>query len=258
MSTRVDEIEKYYNPIDQIEKISTPIFIVTTLLALTLPYAKQFQNELQIVFIIFIIIDFGLSQFLRFIIIPTAERKRRQQLLSDAFDTPLILEKTTLYYNNTYPPSITRLGANIFENSLFSKRILEKMLIKNRIITILYLVIWLIIVLNKNSDFDLRMWISQLFFSANIALYWINLEILRFRYEKVYQKLYDHFFHNIGDENEKGKAAILDSFAEYESAKSSASVKLSSKIFHDINNTVTQEWESLKQILKMQQDVTAS
>lgn len=262
MSTRIDSIEKYYNSIETFEKILIPIFFVTVFLSFTPLLSKEIQaffdkKILTTLFAISTVLYFVISQYLRFVAIPQAERMRRKQLLSNAYNTPLIHERTHLYYNNDYTPSTQRLGANILENALFSKTITKKMLKNTRLISILFILVWMGMVIYKNSDFDFVMSITQLVFSGSIVINWINLEILNHRFSQVYTQMYNHFLYDIGDQSINGTAAILDAFTEYESAKASAGVKLNSKIFFELNPVVTQEWEEIKQTLHMQQDITA-
>lgn len=263
MITRIDGIDKYYISVETLEKILFPLLLITIFLSFTPLLSKEIQTFfdkkiLTIIFVISTVLYFVISQYLRFVAIPQAERMRRKQLLSNAYNTPLIHERTHLYYNNDYTPSTQRLGANILENALFSKTITQKMLKKTRSLSFAFMLAWIGMVIYKNSDFDFVMSITQLVFSGSIVINWINLEILNHRFSQVYTQLYNHFLHDIGDQSVNGTAAILDAFTEYESAKASAGVKLNSKIFFEQNPVVTQEWEEIKQTLHMQQDVTAS
>lgn len=263
MTTRVDGIEKYYSSIETLEKILFLLFWITICLSFTPLLSKDIQvlidkKVLTSLFVISTLLYFAISQYLRFLAIPQAERMRKKQLLSNAFNTPLIHERTSLYYNNDYTPSTQRLGANILENALFGKTITQKMLKKTRLISIFFIMAWMGMVIYKNGDFDFVMSITQLVFSGSIVINWITLEILNHRFSQVYTQLYNHFFHNIGDQSINGTAAILDAFTEYESAKASAGIKLNSKIFLKINPIVTQEWEDIKQTLNMQQDAISS
>ena len=79
------------------------------------------------------------------LVLPHAEQMRRKQMLADSFSAPISIEKTVLYYNNTYTSSVERLSANTMENALFSQAIADKMLSGRRIRTICYMLMWFII-----------------------------------------------------------------------------------------------------------------
>jgi hypothetical protein len=184
-------------------------------------------------------------------LVPKAERIRRKQLLSDAFNTHLTHDRTSLYYNNEYSPSVQRLGANTMENSLFSKEIAYKMLVRKRWIVGFYLVAWLFAFALRHSSLELITWITQLVFSGEIIAGWLKLECLCFRHERTYEQLHAHFLNGIGGDHPRAIANVLDAFVEYESAKASAGALLSSKIFNKLNPELTKKWEQIRNDLRM-------
>ena len=252
---RVDEVSQHYNPAVKLEFIGAFLFWLNASFSLSILFLAVLPSLLQsiipVVFVTTVLIQFVLSQVNRFYLIPKAERMRREQMLTDAFDAPLSHEKTSLYYNNSYSPSIQRLGANTMENALFSKEVAAKMLVSKRLLIGVYLVIWLLIFSFRNVDLDLIVWITQLVFSGEIIVQWLNLEVLRIRQERTYEKLHSHFLHEIGCESQRAIATILASFVAYEAAKSSASYLLSSKVFNKLNPEITRKWEQVRTELKM-------
>ncbi len=258
--TRVDEVSQYYKPAAQIGFVIFLLFWVTALLSLCMPFSEKlgvhFQNILQSVFIVFVIAHFATSQINRFYLIPRAERMRRKQMISDAFGTNLSHDKTSLYYNNEYLPSVNRLGANTIENALFSKEVVASMLCSKRIITSGYVAIWVLAFALRHNNLEILTWITQIVFSGAIIAQWMNLEVLRFRHENTYEQLHSHFLHEISENSPRAVATILDAFVAYESAKSSAGCLLSSKVFNKLNPEITKKWDQIRQELNMnfQQD----
>jgi hypothetical protein len=252
---RVDEVSKYYKPAARTEVIVTYLFWLTAGISLFMPYSAIFSTTIQSilsgVFIFFVVIHFSISQLLIFYLVPKAERKRRQQMLSDAFGTPLSHDKTLLYYNNNYSPSLVRLGANIMENSLFSKEIAAEMLVKSRFITSIYISAWLLFFVLRYDDINLLVGLTQLVFSSAIITQWLNLEILRYRHEKTFDQLHMHFLNKMGGDSQKAIAIVLDSFASYEAAKAASGRMLSSKVFFKLNPSLTQKWLQIRQELNM-------
>ena len=220
-----------------------------------MPYSNNFgqlwKSILQTTFIILVIVYFSISQISRFYLVPRAESMRRKQMLSDAFGAPLSHDKTSLYYNNDYPPSVQRLGSNTMENAFFSKEIASKMLCRKRLFTCCYAFLWVVAFSLRHNNLEVLSWITQVLFSGEIVAQWLNLEILRLRHERTYERLHDHFLHEVGGNSPKAIATVLENFVTYESAKSSAGLLLSTKIFEEMNPSLTKRWNQIRQELKM-------
>ncbi|MDY0281202.1 MAG: hypothetical protein RBR35_11650 [Salinivirgaceae bacterium] len=237
------------------------LFWVIAVTSLSMPYAQTIlspanQSALRSCFVVLVLIHFVLSLLSRLYLVPQAERMRRKQLLSDAFDTRLTHERTSLYYNNEYSPSVERLGASVMENAMFGKETAARMLARKRKIIGLYLTVWFLAFALRHNNLELITWITQLVFSGEIVAGWLKLECLRFRHERTYEQLHSHFLHGIGVDQPRGIANVLDAFAAYESAKASAGALLSTKIFNQLNDGLTSKWEQIRIDLKMhsQQD----
>jgi hypothetical protein len=177
---------------------------------------------------------------------------RRKQLLSDSFGVSLSHDHTSLYYNNSFAPSVQRLGGNTMENALFSKEIAARMLGRKRIIILGYLIIWLIAFALRHNNLELLTWITQLVFSGEILTEWLKLEILRFNCEQTYEELYSHFLHKLGQDSLSAIANVLNAFARYEAAKSTAGLMLSTSDFQNLNPTLSKKWEKICKELNMQ------
>ena len=180
MTERIDEVEKYYKPIRTCESLIFWLFGISAILSIGMPYTtliatKWLKQVLEISFIIAVVIHFILSQYNRFHLIPVAERKRRKQLLSDAFKVPLTSETTSGYYNNPLMPSITRLGVNLLENSFFAKNVCQRMVIRERTKVLGYAVIWLIAMLCRSTNLEFILMLTQIIFSGEIFIKWLSM-----------------------------------------------------------------------------------
>ncbi len=252
LQNRIDEVECYYRPVKKVGTITDLLFWVIACLSLFIPYIKAvIALKFYPVFICLVLIYFCLSQFSRFYFLPRAERKRRQQLLSDSFGAPLSHDRTAHYYNNEYAPNILRLGANTMENAFFSKEVAGKMLFRKRIITLVYIILWVFFFTLPESKPATLIWITQLVFSTEIFVQWLTLELLRHSYKNTYDALHSLFLNEINDESPKVIATILDSFTTYEVAKYSAGFLLSSKTFFEMNEALTGKWNQIQKDLNM-------
>ncbi len=251
MSERVDELEKYYVPIERVDKILSLLFILGAFLSLGILFISNldinnYDSIIKPFFILVVILYTILSIVNSYYLIPNAEKFRRKQLLSNSFDISLIHEQTQNYYNNEFEPTIKKLGMNVLENSFFAKNICKEMLIRERVKNGIYFSIWLIILLNREVDLNYVLIITQTIFSGEIIIKWIKLEILKYQNEKIYEQLHFHFSQGISNTSNNGIANILDLVMSYEVAKGNASIKQSSKIFHKLNEKLSQEWEEIK------------
>lgn len=172
-------------------------------------------------------------------------------MLSNAFGAPLSHDKTHLYYNNNYLPSLKRLGANTMENALFSSEVSARMLSSERKYIVLYLASWVILFSLRNVDLNVVILTTQIVFSGEIIAQWLSLEVLRFRQERVYDMLHAYFLNQNESDSPKEFASIIDLVVEYETAKSSTSCLLSSTVFAAINSEVTRKWEKVRIDLNM-------
>jgi len=245
---RIDELERYYKPIEQIDDINAWLFWVSAILSIAvffkglLPW-KALQDALEISFILLVILHLILSLYVRYHLLPIAERKRRRQLLSDSFAVPLITEITQKYYNNEISPSVARLGASILENTLFSKTITSKMAAKERTKILIYFLVWALALFWRTTNLGLLVVITQTIFSTEIVEGWIRIEVLRNETEKFYEELYNKFLHKVDLTSSDGIASILDLFASYEATKSMTAIRQLRSIFMSINPELSQEWD---------------
>lgn len=253
---RVDGLERYYKPIERFEKWTSVLFWLSAILSIVALYSqlipwKSFQDVPTLVFSASVVLHLVLSLYVRFHLIPEAERKRRKQLLSDSFGVPLTPEQTQAYYNNPLAPSIRRLGANVLENSFFAKAICGSMAIRERIKILFYITFWLLAALWRSTPLGLLVVITQIVFSGEIISKLVCLEILRHRNEELFEELYHEFLHKVDFRSPTGTACILDAFATYEAAKAAAALKQSSSVFNRLNPRLSREWDNICERLNM-------
>lgn len=250
-SERIDGIDRYYKPIERLDLWTSKIFWVSAVLSVVVLYAgfipwPRIKEIATLLFVFSVVLHLAFTLYLRFNLIPTAEEKRRKQLLSDSFGIPLTPEQTKKYYNNQLAPSVRRLGANVLENSFYAKSICGRMAIGERIRILGYFAFWLLAVFWRDTPIDLLVVITQTVFSGEIIARLVSLELLRHRNEDLFEELYHEFLHQVDFDSPTGTACILDAFASYESAKAAASLKQSTKIFNEMNPQLIKEWDEIR------------
>lgn len=256
MSERIDDIDVYYKAVKSCDTVSGVLFWICAVLALATPYAdKVFPSEylhyVNGLFIVLVLLQVGASTFNSIHLLPKAEGKRRQQLLSDSFGVPLSFDRTQGYYNNYLSPSVARLGANVLENTHFTKAICAEMVKSARLWNGLYLVLWVVMLIDRHADLGFVLAATQVLFSGEIIVKWAQLETLRNRTERIHDDLCTHYRNRIDNTGNMGIAEVLEAFTAYEAAKSAAAVCLSTKVFTQLNDSLSEKWDQIRQDLQI-------
>lgn len=251
-SDRFDSLDKYYKQLNFFDLICTILFWLNASISILIFFTNGYQMWREILTFLFIfttVIFFIADNYLSIYLIPSVESKRRVHLISKSLDVPLDYEITQKYYNNEIEPSIRKLGAHIFENSLFAKEVTRRMCSIERKKILIYAAIWILSLVVRTVDLEFIAIISQTLFTSTLLTKWLKLEYLRIKNEQIYNCLYDLFLLQRDEENARLSAKFLDCFVSYEAAKAYSGIKQSSKIFFEINDTYTEEWERIKEKL---------
>lgn len=269
LTERRDPLEKEYQAVELYDKISSNLFWVIASLTIVNIYQKNlipsaFQelslNMLMAAYIVLVLFNNIIFVLNRLYYTPRAESKRRQELLSNAFDIRLLPVRTNLYYNNPLSPSMARLGLNVFENTLYGKTICSKMAEHERVRVSVFFVLWICSAVWRYTDLQFLGFLFQVIFSTQVALRYMSIEFCRVKFETLFNQLHTLFL-----DSDNGKrndsffiVNILAIFAEYESAKASAMFKQNSKIFKKYNDKLCTEWAMIKKELNLTDEIIKS
>jgi hypothetical protein len=253
--SRSDPIRaRYYEAVELTDKVSDGLFYTGAILSIvSLLVEKQAHpNAYDFVmsaFAITVIALFALGLVSRLYLTPRAEDKRRQDFFSSACGVGLTHEKTEGYYNNDFVESIKRMAAQVLENSHFSKAVALRMARVERATVAVYALAWLLCLLNRQTDLGIVVAASQAVFSEQVVSRWLRLEWLRIRFEKTYDDVYRLF--QSKPAASRFNAMTLESLGMYETAKANGAITLSSKLFRQLNDELSAEWERIKNELKI-------
>jgi hypothetical protein len=244
----------YFDALQRAEKVSNWLFCVNAVLSCCtlLVDQKAHPDAYKLVLLLFslaVIAMFSLGLTLRLYLTPRAEDKRRQDFFSSACNVNLIHQRTEGYYNNDFRDPIKRMAAQVLENSLFSKAIALRMARRERFKIAIYVLIWLVLLLNRRTDLGWIVAASQAIFSEQILSRWLRLEWLRVRFERTFDDVFRLF--QTKPPVTQFNAHALDALSMYETAKANAGITLSSEIFDDLNPTLAADWEEVKAALKI-------
>lgn len=247
--------ERYFKAVERAETASEVLFYVGALLSFATllidkaDYPKHYEWTLA-AFVVVTVALFAIGLCSRLYWIPRAEGKRRQDFFTSACSVGLTHQPSDGYYNNGYTESIDRMAAQVFENSHFSKAIALKMTHFERAKVSLYALVWILCLINRETDLGWAVAATQAIFSEQVLSKAIRLEWLRIQFEKTYEEMYRLFQGR--PKAAEFSAMMLDTLASYETAKANAGVVLSSRIFERLNPSLSPEWDQVKAALRMQ------
>lgn len=249
---KIDTVSKnYYVPLAQMDTVGGFLFWAISFLSIaTLLIDKAAYPEvnvtLQIVFLIGAILFFVHGQFQNIYLFPRAEDARRQEALSNSFNVALTHEETVGYYNNDQTNPLRRLAANSMESVFFTRAIVRKMLLRQRITTGLYVVAWIAAMAYPSTNLEVIGVAAQAIFSGEIIGRLVRMEWLRIRSEQLFNDFNRLFTSGKGATKLVTQAQIIEFFTYYETTKSTAAILLCNKIFDDHNPSLTTEWDRIR------------
>lgn len=252
---KVDPIRSlYYEPLEQAETWSDRIFYATGILSIIVFLIEKNQYPdiyvfAQIVFLLCAVTGFFLSLAIRLYWNPRAQNKRLEDFLSNALGVSLNHERTSGYYNNEETCWIRKTGIQLLENSFFSKEIIALMCKEERIRFFAYIALFLLVIIYRSTPIDLIIVASQVLFTEQLLSRYFRVEWLKMRYENTYDSLYKIF--QAKPKLDILKAMILNNFVIYENSKANGAITLSSKIFDQHNPRISEEWDKIKDDLKL-------
>ncbi|MCP3439789.1 hypothetical protein [Bradyrhizobium sp. CCGUVB14] len=253
--TRHDPIgERHFKPLEIADRVSDIFFYVAAVLSFAALLVEKTEHPIlydlvQIAFVLVVLTVFFSGIAIKLYWRPSAEDRRRAELISNASQVALTAEKTEGYYNNAEIDPIRRLGVIVMENSHFSKAIALKMLFWERTRIAAYVVLFLIAVLYRKTDLAIASTAAQAVFSEQLLSRWLRLEWFRIRCESVFNQAYALF--QSSPSKKILLAKVIELFGLYETGKANAGISLSSKIFFANNETLSREWEQIKAALKL-------
>jgi hypothetical protein len=162
------------------------------------------------------------------------------------FGVPLSHEQTTGYYNSSISGDYNRIAAQLLENSLYSKDTALAMAKVERTKIVIYIIIWLLVALNRGSDLAAVVVVAQIVFSEQLLSRWFGLEWLRREFERTYDELF-RLLHS----KAKLKVVVLEILGRYEFAKATAGITLSSHVFEKRSPATDAEWARIKKLLEL-------
>lgn len=252
-------VEEYFGCAKKGEKISGWLFRVVTLFSVLLLLfpCPEVESVIEPFLIIGTICGVVLSLLIQYCQNEGNHVLRASQL-SAALGTPLGDAPRADYYNNAIEPSLLKLAATTFENSIFTAEVLKKMLFWTRLKCTVYVMVFLFLLVLRGSELNWLLFVAQTVFSADIVYGWLRMERFRCRSLRVGCELYQFFLQKGRADTPSEVAIVLAAFGDYECAKDEAAMPLSDEFFKEVNPEVSKKWDRIRTKLKIDENSEAS
>lgn len=257
--TRLVPFETKYDQIRNLEKGAFWLLIITAIMIISIWALEKFFNlqtnsnysnlkEVAKVVSYVTMIAYLIINLIAKVLFHTAEKRKRNDLIDNAFGTNYSDENTEGYYNNDETENgIKKLALNSYESSFHTENTLKFMVNKDLIILAIVSVPFFLSIFSKGGSdivrllFEISIPITLLSQFIVLLIYYFNVIAIneRFKIE----------FTNIGTSNlnENDIPKLLIPIMEYYSIKSWANTNLDSKIFNKHNAKISDNWKSRKE-----------
>jgi hypothetical protein len=242
---------EFYRPLLIADRVGDWLFYISCVLSIAALFVTDKVHPLaseliQIAFALSVVALFAITMAIRLYFFPRAQVRRYEDFLSHAFGKPLSHKLTVAYYNNSATTPIGRVAAQLLESAFFTKEVLRNMLPRERTKFALYIVVWLIAILYRRTDLALLGLVAQIIFSEHIVSRWIRLEWFRWKCERIYDELF-----TLLRTSAKLDSATWDMLGQYEIAKATSALSLSTSVFEHNRDRLNAEWDEVRGTLHL-------
>lgn len=240
---------EFYDPLVRADKLSDALFYVSALLSFAAVVVDKASTPLvhsltHLAFALSVLMLFVASLATRLYFFPRAQLARVRDFLGHAYGRDLSHKQTKNYYNNAASASPSRVAAQVLESTFFSKAILSGMASAERAKVAVYLVIWLGLIMHRQTDIAWLAVAAQAVFSEQIVSRWLRFETLKRQCEDIYQQLFTLY-----QTKRLLDVTAPEQLVRYEVWKATTAFALSSSIFHRRREALNAEWESVRKTL---------
>lgn len=253
--------QKFYAPLALAENVSNVCFWVAASLSIAVFFVEKsfypiLSSTVQIAFVVVVVIQFVLGLWMRLSLSTRAQQKRIADFLSSAFQFPLLAQPSRGYFDNAELESFRRIAASLLENLLFTKSILQSMFSRELLVVLVYVVIWLLSMLNRSADLAVIAALGQVVFSEQLLSRFVRIAWLKARTDGMYEDAYAIIQSSQKMSAAQFRARVIDCLLRYETAKALAGISLSTKVFRRLNPAVSAEWRQTADALHIPREET--
>jgi hypothetical protein len=243
-----------FSIIDKMKKARIGVFWLIFILSVVpsiiskLDIQFDFENLVDVINIILIILFFILDIVIEYFLVPQADGKRRDDFLDQSFGSKFSTNPSVGYFDtNELPFGLFKAASNLFENCFFTYNLIKYITVRKTIIPMI-----IAISIGVSAYFGFRqipsfLSLLQVAFSITIFGELIKHFLLMTRLNTI-QDCWIVLFSNSNFRNnpEEYKANIYRHWLQYETLHSRIQANITDKVFKKNNNRLTREWEQLK------------
>lgn len=239
------KVSKFYNV------VYWTIFVLSSIA--TVFKLNMIIDYLGVIAIVFLVVIEGISQDFKL----RAEKVRRKDFFDNSFGTKFVHDSSDEYYDNDeIDYGIQKMFANLFENSFFSFNVSKVMFRKCLPKNLIFLIVIIILSMYGFSRNQFAIPILQLFLSKYFLFNILNTYKFRNETENIFDELK-------GLSSDFGKNSKLISseirfikiLIDYEVLIAETNIRLDSKVFNQMNQQLTSEWDALKKKYLMEENI---
>lgn len=248
--SKFDTAKKYDRYSTYLLYISTALLIGNFILIKTANIPILIIRWIEIINCLTIVL-FSIAEFIVDYIHFEAETHRREDLVDKSFGCFLSENRTESYYtNDDLKSGLYKMGVNNFESCFFSYNIAKKDLaplwLKSIILSLLFISIG-IAGYNEILIFIVQLSIPAVLFRQSIkqTIFVSRLKNVLGRYQCLFSNLKNY-------KNKKNDSEIIRNILEYEATIAWGNSLLNEKIYNNLNDSLSNEWEELKKEYSIQ------
>lgn len=245
--SKKDDLNKYYKISTLLNKVANSLFFINIGLSIISvinngKYSNNWIFLIQILiifsYIIIKIVDDNQYWF-------NAENNKFISSYGEAYGIDFSNNELEQYYNNDLNVGNLKFIAQSFESIFFTNSILKRMTVfeslKMLLIANLFLGTYKIL-----NDNNLILVIFQTIFSAFVIEHSISFFFYKFKINNLYDKFYEKCI-TISDirNSKQTELSLVKDSNNYEYLKAYYKIRLNSKLFYEMNNDLSKEWESM-------------
>jgi len=178
-----------------------------------------------------------------------AEKVRRKDFMDNSFRTKYIHDSSVEYYDNDdIDYGIQKSLANLFENIFYSYNVSKAMYRRYLPLNLLFLIGIIILSVYGLSHYQFAIPILQIFLSRYFLLNILNVYRFNNKVENIFDEL-KNLSSDFGNNRklEKSEIEFIKTLIDYEVLIAESNVRLSTKVFNELNPQLTKEWAALKE-----------
>jgi len=236
----------YFKTSKKLTRIYNYIFWIIFLLSIILSLQNEafWVNCLSISLIILLSIFELVSKHFK----SRADKIRRMDFIDNSLGTKLVHDSSDEYYDNDeLELGLKKITINLFENSFFSMKISEKMKKKLFCRNILLTIIIIGFAIYGFSNSVIALPILQLYLSQYFILNMIKLNSFYRNVEATFNDL-KSITENLEYNRKltKNEFMLIKVLVDYEVNIAESNLLLDTKIFNEMNSSLTEEWQEIK------------